>query len=146
MGLKKIPEQIRKKPVGTNTFQTKYYDQIGIRSKSGFFQLGEEDNSAGAFNFYNHVFRENQFQEYKGEVIKTLVKQLKNKEKDLMKLQGKDMPNIDDINKLMASISDLKAMLLDDERLFEYYYKIWKTFQISDHLPMWVFLKLRYGS
>ncbi|MDV7187206.1 endonuclease/exonuclease/phosphatase family protein [Lutibacter sp. TH_r2] len=141
----KIPEQIRKKPEGTNTFQTKYYDQIGIRSKSGFFQLGEEDNSAGTFNFFNHVFRENQFEDYKPEVIKTLAKQLKRKEKELVKLQGKETPNTEDIDKLTNAIADLKAMILNDNELFEYYYKTWKTFQISDHLPMWVEIKVDHS-
>lgn len=141
----KIPEQIRKKPVGTNTFQTKYYDQIGVRSKSGFFKLGEEDNSAGAFNFYQHIFRENQFEDYKTEVVKTLIKQLKNKEKELVKMQNKPTPNNEDIYKLNTAITDLKAMLLDDVQLFEYYYKVWKTFQISDHLPMWVEIKVDHS-
>jgi endonuclease/exonuclease/phosphatase family metal-dependent hydrolase len=141
----KIPEQIRKKPVGTNTFQTKYYDQIGIRSKSGFFQLGEEDNSAGAFNFFKHVYTEKQFEDYKTEVLKTLMVQLKNKEKALIKMQNKSVPVNEDIAKLNTAITDLKEMLLDDERLFNYYFKVWRTFQISDHLPMWVEIKVDHS-
>ncbi|WP_111708028.1 endonuclease/exonuclease/phosphatase family protein [Lutibacter citreus] len=140
-----IPFQIRDKPVGTNTFQTKYYDQIGIRSKSGFFQLGEEDNSAGTFNFYNHVIRENQFEDYKYEVLKTLNKQLKNKEKSLINEQNRKVTRIENINKLKESITDLKEMLVDDDRLRDYYFKVWKTFQISDHLPMWVEIKVDHS-
>lgn len=141
----KIPKQIRDKPEGTNTFQTKYYDQIGIRSKSGFFQLGEEDNSAGTFNYYNYIFRENQFEDYKSDVIKSLSKQLKNKENELKKAQNKEHPNLEEINKLTKSITDLKGMLVNDIQLFEYYYKEWKTFQISDHLPMWVEIKVDHS-
>ena len=140
-----IPEQIRKRPVGTNTFQTKHYDQIGIRSKSGFFQLGEEENSAGTYNFYKYVMRKNQFDDYKEEVIKSVNNQLKNKEKDLAKEQNKANPDIDDINKLKAAISDSKDMLVDDVRLLDYYYRTWKTFQISDHLPMWVEIKVDHS-
>lgn len=140
-----IPEQIRDKPEGTNTFQTKYYDQIGIRSKSGFFQLGEEDNSAGTFNFYDYVLTKDQFINYKPEIIKKIKKQLKSKEKDLLKAQEKKAPNIENIDKLKTTVHDIKDMLLDDERLFNYYYKTWKTFQISDHLPMWVEIKVDHS-
>lgn len=141
-----IPDQIRNRPEGTNTFQTKFYDQIGIRSKSEFFQLGADQNSAGTFNYYEQVLKENQFEDYKTYVVKSVEKQLKRKEVELVKAENKTTPNIDDITKLQAAINNLNLTLQDDIKLKEYYFKKWKTFQISDHLPMWVEIKTDHST
>jgi len=141
-----IPDQIREQPEGTNTFQTKFYDQIGVRSKSEFFQLGTDTNSAGTFNYYKHVLTENQFDDYKTYVVKSVEKQLKRKESELLKAQNRETPNTNDITKLQTAIIDLNLFLLDDVKLKTYYFKKWKTFQISDHLPMWVEIKTDHST
>lgn len=136
-----IPDQIKNKPVGTNTFQTKHYDQIGIRSKSEFFKLGEDNNSAGAINFYRSVMRKNQFDDYREYVEKSILKQIKNKETTLSKLEARAVPDQDKIDNVKEALQELKHTLTSDQKLLDYYYKEWKTFQISDHLPMWVEIK-----
>lgn len=141
-----IPEQIRNRPQGTNTFQTKFYDQIGVRSKSDFFQLGTDDNSAGTFNYYSHVLKKSQFEDYKSYVVKSVEKQLKRKEAELTKAENKVAPNIEAIEKLKKSKAGLIEVLGDNVKLKEYYFKKWKTFQISDHLPMWTEVKTDHST
>ncbi|MDT7831032.1 endonuclease/exonuclease/phosphatase family protein [Flavobacteriaceae bacterium S356] len=141
-----IPEQIRNKPVGTNTFQTKHYDQIGIRSKSEFFKLGENNDSAGAINFYRSVMRKNQFDEYREFVEKSVSKQIANKKQTLTKLEAKATPDLEKIQNAKEALADLEGVLASDQKLLNYYYKVWKTFQISDHLPMWVEIKTDHST
>jgi exonuclease III len=141
-----IPSQIQEKPVGTNTFQTKYYDQIGIRSKSEFFKLGENANSAGAINFYRSVLRKNQFPVYREYVVRAVEKQLRNKEHALAKLLAKANPDQEKIEKAKKAVDKQKEVLASDQKLLNYYYKVWKTFQISDHLPMWVEIKTDHSN
>lgn len=141
-----IPEQIRDKPVGTNTFQTKHYDQIGIRSKSEFFKLGEDEDSAGAINFYRSVMRKNQFDDYRVYVEKSVNKQIENKKQTLAKLEAKANPDLEKIANAKEALKDLQETLASDQKLLNYYYKEWKTFQISDHLPMWVEIKTDHSN
>ncbi len=141
-----IPKQIQDKPVGTNTFQTKHYDQIGIRSKSEFFQLGEDDDSAGAINFYRSVMRKNQFSDYRAFVEKSVKKQIANKKQTLAKLEARATPDLDKIENAKEALKELEQTLASDQKLLNYYYKEWKTFQISDHLPMWVEIKTDHSN
>ena len=141
-----IPEQIRNKPEGSNTFQTKFYDQIGVRSKSDFFQLGTDDNSAGTFNYYSHVMRKNQFEDYKIYVVKSVEKQLRRKVAELVKEENKTTLNADKITKLKKEKEELILFINDDNKLKDYYFKKWKTFQISDHLPMWAEIKTDHST
>ena len=60
-----------------------------------------------------------------------------NKEKDLAREQNKTKPDADKIKKLNEAIDELNDVLNDPAKLKDYYYKLWKTFQISDHMPMW---------
>lgn len=116
-----IPEQIRNNPTGTNISQTKYYDQIGIRSKSRYFKLGEEPNSAGTINFFNYIFSEKQFNNYRTQVIRSVEKQIANKEKKRIKEQKKVKPDSTKLENMQKSIDELKAMVTNDEKLKEYY-------------------------
>lgn len=141
-----IPNQIRDQPQGTNTFQTKFYDQIGVRSKSDFFQLGADDNSAGTFNFYKYVYTSNQFDVYKKEVQKSVSKQIARKGKELLKEENKTTPKATKILKLKNGILELKEVLTEDIQLKDYYFRVWKTFQMSDHLPMWVEIKVDHST
>ncbi len=132
-----IPEQIRENPAASNMLQTKFYDQIGVRSKSNVFKLGTGKDSAGVFNFFDSVMREDQFEDYKPKVVASALNQLKRRELDLAKELRKSKPDQEKIIKLKASVTKAKAFSENDIELEEYYFNIWKTFQLSDHLPMW---------
>lgn len=132
-----IPEQIRSNKIGTNILQNKFYDQIGIRSKSPYFKLGEAANSAGSINFFKQIFTEEQFQDYRAEVEKTIEKQIAGKLKDLAKEQSKAKPDAGKIESIKQLSDSLTQKLNDEVWLKNYYVDDWRTFQISDHLPLW---------
>lgn len=132
-----IPDQIKERPVGTNTWQSKHYDQIGVRSKTEYFQMGDEPNSAGAFFFFEHVLTEEQFDDYKEHAAASLTKQKVNKEKDLTREENKANPDPKKIEKLKKAINEFNDEINDPVKLKDYYYRLWKTFQVSDHMPMW---------
>ena len=72
--------------------------------------------NSGVFNLYRSVFREEDQDTYFGEM------------KDLSKLE------LDDDGQPKFSNKNTK-----------YYLNIWRTFQMSDHLPMWVELKIDFA-
>jgi len=55
----------------------------------------------------------------------------------LAKELRKSEPDQEKIIKLEASVAKAKAFSENDIELEEYYFNTWKTFQLSDHLPMW---------
>lgn len=140
-----IPSQIKKKPVGTNTFQTKHYDQIGIRAKSKYFNLGTDDNSAGSYNFYNDVLKESEFSEYREQCVIALESQKSNAVKAKVKEESKATPDAEKLSKLNKSIAKLTFILSSESEIEKYYFREWKTFQLSDHLPMWVEIKIDHS-
>ena len=79
-------------------------------------------------------------------MVKSVEKQLKRKEAELIKAENKAVPDIEQIEKLNKSKAGLIEVLQDDVKLKEYYFKKWKTFQISDHLPMWTEIKTDYST
>lgn len=129
-----VPEKIRNNPLGSNTFQTKHYDQIAVRSKSPLFKLGEK---AGVFNYYHHIFTEEEFELFKPHVVAVLQRQQKNKEKDKARLLKSASPDQEKLDELQEAIEDLERTLANDEDLKQIYLNKWRTFQLSDHLPMW---------
>lgn len=138
-----IPQQIKNAPPATNMFQTKHYDQIGVRSKSNHFELSDSAKGAGAYNFYHDIFTEDDFEHYKVSAAQAIKSQLTNAEKQLQKEMAKTTQDVAKIAKLNTAIADLNAILnpADETLLKEYYFKEWRTFQLSDHIPMYVELK-----
>jgi len=140
-----LPEQIREKPVGTNTFKTKYYDQIAVRSKSDYFELGTGEKSAGSFDYFDFVFSENDFEHYKEDVKASKEKQKRKRVVELAKKKRANNPKPEDILKLEKSIKEIEDEMNNDEEMKEYYFRKWKTFQMSDHLPLWTEIKVEHS-
>jgi len=86
--------------VGSNVDQSKHFDQIAFIAPD--LQDRLEDCNAGVFNFYKHVYREDQAEVYGPDVPKTKA--------------GKPGR-----------------------------FKDWRTFQMSDHLPMWIELRVDFS-
>jgi endonuclease/exonuclease/phosphatase family metal-dependent hydrolase len=99
----------------TNLFGTKHYDQIAFMGRKNEIQFVETETGAGALHVYDRVFRDADFDHY--------VDAMKGKR------NGAGVP----------------FEQLDDAGKRDYYQKEWRTFQISDHLPMWVELKVDFA-
>ena len=101
--------------ITTNISQEEYYDQIAFMTRPNELQLGDSESNAGAFYPYKSVFRPQDYDTY----YKYMV------------------PKLRDIDK--------KGHRRNAAGKREYYANEWRTFQISDHLPLWVELKIDFA-
>ncbi len=114
-----IPEQIRKIPAGTNVSRDEYYDQIAIYTGDSDHQqiTKVETVRAGVFDFFKYVYRN--CGDDGGQ-----------DEKHYIPLMNKELQRRRKAGRSKAS---------------NWKYKDWRTFQMSDHLPMWIELKIDYS-
>lgn len=84
---------------GTNVKRDMFYDQIAFLKKDDHLEMS---TNAGIFDFFNHVFTEDDFEYYKTR----------------MQIKG---------------AKTLKS------------YRDWRTYQMSDHLPLWVEMKINFS-
>jgi endonuclease/exonuclease/phosphatase family metal-dependent hydrolase len=112
-----VPEPLRNAP--TNLFQTKHYDQIAFLGPRDAIQLGPSAANAGAFNYYERLFTPEMADVYYG-----LFTPARRKKWD--------------------TNSDGSPRDLDSRHA--YYADLWRTWQMSDHLPMWVELKIDFST
>lgn len=104
-----VPKQLQRLP--SNVPQDKFYDQIA------FIAPDVEDHldlsKAGVFNFFDHVYREEDEELYSDAMGKAYLRTSGGEERD------------------------------EKERTA--HYRKWRTYQMSDHLPMWIELKTDFG-
>jgi endonuclease/exonuclease/phosphatase family metal-dependent hydrolase len=133
-----IPDAIKDKP--SNMFRTKHYDQIAFNTKGKNYRFGDSDNSAGALDFYGKVYSEEQFEDYKAEIVE-LKKKYIAKKKEAIKNTSKQ----EDKDKFKKQIDKTRAEIASNPKLKKYYLNSWRTWQMSDHLPMWTELKINFS-
>lgn len=100
--------------VTTNQVMTKYYDQIAFITRRNELMLGDSEPNAGAFNPFTSVYRPRDWKTYY----------------DLVR----DTSKWD---------TDRRGPT-DDEGKKRYFQGQWRTWQLSDHLPLWVQLKIDF--
>ncbi|MFQ6120827.1 MAG: endonuclease/exonuclease/phosphatase family protein [Methanosarcinales archaeon] len=99
----------------TNIDEDKFYDQITFKTKPEELILGDTNKSAGVFKYYESVFKDNEYEVYK----------------DFMDPSKRDFDKNGNPNDELGKI--------------EYYKEVWRTFQMSDHYPLWVELKIDFS-
>jgi endonuclease/exonuclease/phosphatase family metal-dependent hydrolase len=104
-----VPAEIKQHP--TDLGGTSHYDQIAFNLKldKNMTVFKKKEQKAGAFNFSESVYREEDLETYK------------------------------------AYFSD-KTEGKTEAEIKKYYLSTWRTFQISDHLPLWVELKIDFSN
>jgi endonuclease/exonuclease/phosphatase family metal-dependent hydrolase len=110
-----LPPGIRDVP-GTNVAKDKRYDQIAFRAREGRF---EATGLAGMFDYYEHVFTEADEAVYRPYIDAYIASR---------HADGFDTPK---------QPGSAKAATTQ--------YKMWRTFQMSDHLPLWVELRVDFA-
>jgi endonuclease/exonuclease/phosphatase family metal-dependent hydrolase len=110
-----IPEGVTKIP-GTNVPRDKKYDQIAYRSVGGYFQA---TGLAGAFDYYNHVFMADQAATYR--------------------------PYVDRYIADRAAAGARSPKPPKDEAAARSQFKTWRTYQMSDHLPLWAEFRVDFA-
>ena len=127
---------------GSNAKQNKFYDQISFKEREDEVRLvaRESGDSHGVVNLFDIVFRANQFEEYDGEVQKTLKKNKAKAERAAARITDPEK-----LAKKQKAIAELDALLADATERKEYYRNEWRTYQISDHFPLWVDLQIDFA-
>ena len=107
---------------GTNIAQNKFYDQIAVRPRPGYFEIAECDGkpSAGVVNFYETVFQP--FADYEEYI--PLMKTVK--------------PTATRSNFTFDSDGERR----DRPSQERWYRNFWRTHQMSDHLPLWASIRI----
>jgi len=124
---------------GSNRDQTKFYDQISFRSRRNELVQMEPDLEDRVFQFFDSVFRSEDFSTYKPIIKKRLKAKLKKANEDLAAATSKTKKK-----KAERQIDSLTAAEASEASLEEYYDE-WRTFQMSDHLPLWVELEIDFS-
>lgn len=124
---------------GSNKDRTKFYDQISFRTRANELKLLEPERDDRVFQFFDSVYREEDFTTYLPLIKKDLEDKLQlwteaeavaTSKTALKKAQAK----IKSLNKSLATNGSLKD-----------YYDDWRTFQMSDHLPLWVEIEIDFS-
>ena len=124
---------------GSNRDQTKFYDQISFRPLKDELVLMEPERDDHVFQFFDSVFREEDFATYQPVLKRHLQVKLKQANADLAAATSKTKRK-----KAEAQIASLTAAGQSEASLREYY-DDWRTFQMSDHLPLWVELEIDFS-
>ncbi|MCI5142050.1 MAG: endonuclease, partial [Candidatus Electrothrix sp. ATG1] len=124
---------------GSNRDQTRFYDQISFLSRRNELILMEPERQDRVFQFFDAVFRPGDFKEYKPIIKKSLQEKLNQAEKDLASATSKTARK--KAEKQIASLTDAGR----SKAALEEYYEEWRTFQMSDHLPLWVEVEIDFS-
>ena len=124
---------------GSNRDQTKFYDQISFLSRSNELFLMEPDREDRVFQFFDSVFRQEDFATYKPIIKKRLEEKLKKAKAELAEATSQSKRKAAE-----GQIANLEAAGASEASLKDYYDE-WRTFQMSDHLPLWVELKIDFS-
>jgi exonuclease III len=125
--------------MGSNRDQTKFYDQISFRSKKMELDFVEPERDDRVIQFFNSIFRDEDYETYKPIMKERIADKLKFAKKELAVATTKK-----DIKKYTGQIASLTAARKTNASL-RHYYNEWRTFQASDHLPLWVEIKIDFS-
>lgn len=142
--LEKHGFEIVKNNVGSNAKQNKFYDQISWLPNERKVQQSKSDRKQGVLDVFNAVFTDDEFAKYKKDVSNTLETNLDSAKRKLAEERSKG--NQKKIDKAKKAVDNFKAMLNSPAEMENYYLNTWRTFQISDHLPLWVELEVDFSA
>jgi len=143
---------------GSNAKQTKFYDQISFLERDGEVRI-KEQNSNGTLQFFDSIFRPEDFARYRPELRDNIEGRIKDQEAAKKKAQSsaakattaKSKANwLKKVQRAKDNIADYRAHLTGsvaaDKKLQNYYVNEWRTFHASDHLPLWVELEIDFSA
>jgi len=114
----------------TNLKGDKPYDQLALRVKNKMLEIGQAD----VFDFERACFRTQDFDAYaphmKTTAVNKYIKEAETRERKKVERRGEVFTPFDEAKKLALRK--------------KYYGSIWRTFQMSDHKPIWVELKVDF--
>jgi len=149
--------EVFKNKVGSNSDQTKFYDQISFKARDGHIELAPvsppRTMSHGVFNFFDCVYTTRGRKPYEKTMRATLTKKIEAGKKSVEKAQrararATTATAIAKADKKLASARKSVAALraLKKPAGLPKYFKKWRTFQLSDHMPLWVELEINFST
>ncbi len=124
--------------VGSNSDQTSFYDQISFMSNKDEMKFLEPKRKDRVIQFFNSIFRDDDYEMYKPIMKERIAEKLEENLEELEKATSNTAKK-----KINSRIASLKAARKTDTSL-KAYYKKWRTFQASDHLPLWVEIEINF--
>lgn len=140
---------------GSNKTQTKFYDQISFLVKENQLRFAGTDRDKGVLQFFDSLYREGDFDSYKADLKATVRDKIKKIEADIVDTKGKldrartansKKNHQKNITEKEDAITEWKSHLTTDAKLKAYFLNDWRTFHGSDHLPLWVNLRVDFSS
>lgn len=128
-----------KNRVGSNKDQTKFYDQISFRPREDEITLVEKKRTDRVFQFFDSVYHPDDFETYKPIMKRGLVKKIAIAKEELTQATSKTKKK--KIEKRIRSLRNAGKSVTSLKK----YYNQWRTFQMSDHLPLWVELEIDFS-
>ena len=125
--------------VGTTLKGANPYDQIALKTKNKMLELGD----AGIFDFEKFVFREEDHQQYRSS-------DPKNVHHDRYITPEKEQKFVDQAKKRKRKKAEKNGVPFtwsEEETAAEqkkYYLSVWRSFQLSDHKPIWIEMKVDF--
>ncbi len=139
---------------GSNADQTKFYDQISYWERPQELVLADDEKSNGVFQFFDVLYRLEDFKAYKADIVNTINRKIENLNtkiadaKERIKKTSSSSVKATKEKSIKAAqkkIADWQKIKSQDEKLMEYYLSDWRTFHLSDHLPLWVEFKIDFS-
>lgn len=138
--LEKAGFTVFKNKTGSNQKKNKFYDQISFKVKDNQLKLTDSEKNRGVLDIFKNLFSENDFTSYKKYVKQTIDANIKENEELLAEETSESKKE-----KLQKKIDKLKALKNNNTDLKKYYMGEWRTYQLSDHFPLWVDLEIDFS-
>jgi endonuclease/exonuclease/phosphatase family metal-dependent hydrolase len=148
--------EVRRNKIGSNSDQTKFYDQISFKTRDRelqFANTADPSKSHGVFNFFEKLFTPAMLKDYKSIMKSTLITKIDKAKTELRRAKQKKAAATTEktiekwtkkINSLSKSIAATRKLKNTDAGLKKYY-REWRTYQLSDHMPLWVELRIDFS-
>jgi len=149
--------QVFKNNIGSNSTQTKFYDQISFMPEAGEVSLANPGSGKahGVLNVFESVFRKDDLKLHRDAVIASIDSKIAAAEEEIARQQrAADKPGATPeriataqrkIAKQRAFIAE-QTVLKTDEPKLQAFYEEWRTYQISDHFPLFVELNIDFAA
>ena len=133
--------------VGSNRTLTKFYDQISFWAREGEVRMATTDRANGVLQLFDALFRDADFELYDSDVDATLAVKLASlaAEQKAWEAKKPSKTRTKTLASLAKKIAGTQRLRADWNLREAYYLEEWRTFQLSDHLPLWVELDVDFA-
>jgi exonuclease III len=132
---------------GSNRTQTKFYDQISFWAREGEVRMSKTGRANGVLRLFDTLFRDTDLDLFDSDVDATLAAKLAAMESEQQAWEAKkpSKTRTNKLKRLAETIAETRQVRADRNLREAYYLNEWRTFQLSDHLPLWVELDVDFA-